>query len=317
MGYTIVYDKKFVKTEKGIIPVILSGSSNCYTTNSRGQDVRTRDWGCFRFAERPMSGEMIMEEVKKLVPTTYGEHFMYNGKWVDDNGFVNFFKSGIRNALTLEELMDKYIVSCLRIEVCAKDIESTKEWPSPLTLMSASCRNNEELEEALECAIAAFDGQPKEAYPYFRYAFGYENERLKTRRKNRRRNCKVAETGFLLRFTNSDYFVRRSSRHMWHSPYASTARHFRSREDAERYCLTELRGYDIAKGATIVAKKLVIRTPRLNDCPTERKFWTGHGFTPMAAFAKTFSSEEQAEKEKTSPYFTIAGVGDVEIVTEY
>lgn len=43
MSYSIIYGRQFVKTTKGIIPMILSGSNNC-TEFIQGREVLERNW---------------------------------------------------------------------------------------------------------------------------------------------------------------------------------------------------------------------------------------------------------------------------------
>jgi len=303
MSYTLVYDKKFLKTKNGYITLVLAGSSNCYNVRYDGREVRERSWCAFNYAEQPKSEADIMAMVHSELPSTYGQHFMYNGKWVNDKGLVNFVQSGIKNALTLEELIGKYLVFGLHVSVTAKDLTSDKEFKPSITLMTKYCKTNEELEEALAEAEAAIKSQSKDAYPYVNYSFGFEKTRLETRHKKSRRRSKPSamKAGAYIRLKNGDYFTRKSSRHMWFSYYVESARLFNNAEAAEKYCREELRGYDTANGATIVARKLVIRT--VSDKPHVPTYWAGRGFVSDKNFAHTFNTEAQAEKEMRSPVF--------------
>lgn len=311
MSYTIIYDKKFVKTEKGIIPIVLAGSNNCYMVNHRGQEVRSREWGPFRFAQVPMSAEDIMAEVNGMVPSTYNEHFVYNSKWVDDKGFVSFFESGIKNAMTLEEILDKYLAFNLNVKVFAKDLESTKEWPPSLTLFNEFCKDNASLEAALEQAVTILNAQPEEAHAHIDYSFGASDGRLETRHKRRGRSRKPADTGFIILLSNGNYFKKRSSCHMWHTPYEQHARAFRSYEEAEAYLQKDLRGYDIAATARIIAKKFVICTDDFKE------YWAGNEFIKKAIFAKPFNTEKQAEAAKDSAELKLAAAGKSVIITTH
>ena len=108
MSYEIVYDKQFVKCEHGIIPIVLTGSSNC-TMFYGGREIRERYWESWFATNKhervAFSEQEIMEWVYSIIPSTYNEHFMYRSKWVDDNGFVSFFKNGIKSAKTIEEII--------------------------------------------------------------------------------------------------------------------------------------------------------------------------------------------------------------------
>ena len=50
-----------------------------------------------------------MTKVKGYVPSGYNQHFVRNGKWVDDECFVRFFENGLKKAKTLEELNEELL----------------------------------------------------------------------------------------------------------------------------------------------------------------------------------------------------------------
>ena len=50
-----------------------------------------------------------MERIKSYCDGgEYQEHFIQNGKWVDDKGLIRFIQNGIKNAKTIEELKEDY-----------------------------------------------------------------------------------------------------------------------------------------------------------------------------------------------------------------
>jgi hypothetical protein len=289
MSYTIVYDKKFVKTAHGIIPIVLSGCSNLYRTNLKGKDVLCRSWGAFRNSGLPASAEEIMAEVHKSLPSTYNQHFKYSSRWVDDKGLVSFFESGIRNALTLEEMTRKYIVFGLSVDVLAHEVGTGKDYPPSRHVFSKYCRTNDELDDALEHAIEAFAAQPEEARPYFEYSFG-KDERLKPFVRTHRTYGAKEEMGYLILLENGCYFIRRSSRRMWSVADAKNARVFRSQDEAVKYVHEGLCGYEIANKAIIMQKTLVVCTSDYEQ------YWAGRGFVMSDTFAKTYNTQAQAEK---------------------
>ena len=46
MSYEIVYSRNFIKTNRGILPLVLTGSNNDYTWTGR-RWRRSRSWACF------------------------------------------------------------------------------------------------------------------------------------------------------------------------------------------------------------------------------------------------------------------------------
>ena len=302
MGYTIVYDKKFIKTNGGIIPLVLAGSSNCYTHTFAGREKRERSWCCFAYDGPCMTEEALMAEIRKKVPSTYGEHFVYNGKWVDDNGYVNFFKSGIKNALTLEELVGKYVVFDLRVSLQMKDLDSDKEYKPTTRVFSRVCRTNDELEQAMNDALALRSTLPQEAYPYFEFSLGSGDDRLETRSKKRRKtNNARGKASTMIVLSNDCYFTKKSSRHIWFSYNADDARLFRNVEVAKEYCKNKLRSFPVAEVSKIVSKKHIIRT--VNDSPKEHLYWAGSKFISDKNFALALNTEAQVQKEMSTAIF--------------
>ena len=320
MGYTIIYDKKFIKTNGGVIPLVLAGSSNCYTSTYAGREKRERSWCCFSYKGPCPSAETLMEEVFKDIPSNHNEHFVYNGKWVDDNGFVNFFKSGIRNALTLEELLDKYVVFDLKVSLQIKDLDSDKEYKPTTCAFSKMCQTNEELEKAINDVLAIRKSLPEETFPRVDFSLGYGDNRLETRHKKRKKpNSLRSKAGTMIVLSNGCYLVRKSSRHVWYSHWSDEARLFRNVEVAKEYCQNELRRFPVAEVSKIVSKKYVIRT--VNDSPKERLYWAGSKFISDKNFALALNTEAQVQKEMSATIFKHAlaetGVSDCEAVFEF
>lgn len=108
MSYTICYDRRFIRSGLGITPLWLAGSNNCtfvrYDSRGRRYEVRERDWAPM-FGAAGVSEEALMREANTFVPSTYGEHFRRDGKWVDDAAFLHFVENGIKNAITIEEFL--------------------------------------------------------------------------------------------------------------------------------------------------------------------------------------------------------------------
>lgn len=107
MGYTIVYDRKFIRCGDKYIPFCLYGSSNCTFYSYRsGREVRERSWGNFVYKDNMILGtsDEIMSVVKATHTGTSSENFKFHGKWMDDAQVVRFFESGIKNAVTVADL---------------------------------------------------------------------------------------------------------------------------------------------------------------------------------------------------------------------
>ena len=117
MSYEIVYNRQFLKIDGKIVPLVLYGSNNCCEIMWNGRQRRERSWNPMYFGRNTMiaqTEENIMERINSCCDGTYEEHFVRNGKWVDDKGLIKFFQNGIKNAKTIEELKEEYFFNGMR-----------------------------------------------------------------------------------------------------------------------------------------------------------------------------------------------------------
>ena len=128
MSYTIVYRSLFVRIpaeeafeHDRFIPMVLAGDNNVYETSRR----RARSWSAFwanKSDECPVAytQEELTAKVESFLPSSYGEHFVRNGKWVDDDGLRKFFRNGVQNSQTLEEMQESSAYP-ERVFLCGND----------------------------------------------------------------------------------------------------------------------------------------------------------------------------------------------------
>lgn len=113
MSYEIIYAREFIKTgDDRIIPLVLSGSNNCWDTRYKGHWRKERSWFPIyaKSGENPaITAEELMKKINSYVPSDYQAHFVRNGKLVNDDSFVRFFENGIKKAKTIEELYAELI----------------------------------------------------------------------------------------------------------------------------------------------------------------------------------------------------------------
>ena len=107
MSYEIIDGRQFIRTTRGILPMILGGSNNC-TMVYGNREIRERSWFI-------MYGEKWLEipECELLVKAEElfgGEHLneehsaRYGGKWLSGADFLFFVKRGVKYAKTIEEI---------------------------------------------------------------------------------------------------------------------------------------------------------------------------------------------------------------------
>lgn len=143
MSYDIFYGKQFVKLQRTgeVIPVLLSGSSNCFECGQGGRDGRrTRSWDSFRYYNRKGKLSEKPDIILKNLDADLRKHIRENGKARDYSEAVKpaavrdrwgyyigiaiggghcadtswsryrgFFENGIKGALTIKELTARNI----------------------------------------------------------------------------------------------------------------------------------------------------------------------------------------------------------------
>lgn len=124
MSSDIIYNKQFIKvSEDRFVPMILSGSSNC-TEFVNGRERRERSWNTYKYMLRGGCVGTLAEMLETAHEINNGnkdrENYNENqfgwfealnikGTKTTFNNFINLFKSGCKNAKTIEELRELHI----------------------------------------------------------------------------------------------------------------------------------------------------------------------------------------------------------------
>ena len=131
MSYEIIYGRQFIRTTRGIIPLILSGSNNC-SMFYQGREIRERDWGVAygdAWLERP-EAELLEDAETRLGADRKDEECLVIGrKWVTCGGFLQYIRNGIKNAMTIEDvcrLKSGQFLRCM-VSYCNKAVDSLWE----------------------------------------------------------------------------------------------------------------------------------------------------------------------------------------------
>lgn len=237
MGYDIVYERQFIRTKKGyVIPLVLAGSSNCFTEHfdSRGRlyQKRERDWTTLMIpcnSNISIDEEELMNKVESTLPTSYGEHFMRSGKFLDDDQFRKFMKNGIRDAKMIEELselnfFDIYMKGYLSVY---KDRNSDIE-------NSVIIKNSDELEEFLQKADERLKQRENDERIYVHLSFRDEKAVPHPKHKKTRNMNKKKPDAFWTIKREDGYYLGRL-----HRGGANLSRNpekvFKTKEAAEKY----------------------------------------------------------------------------------
>lgn len=166
MSYDIVYARQFIRCSKGIIPLVLIGPSNCYTPTYKGRERRVREWAPL-FRDPVMSEDALMQTVESCCGRQYQEHFKWHSKWVDDKGFRSFVRNGIRDAMTIEEILSASSMNALHCKLTI--------WTKPdshrFEDLSKAVRTTQELEDWLDEAQQYYEARHEEESIYFDMRF--------------------------------------------------------------------------------------------------------------------------------------------------
>lgn len=102
MSSEIEFNRQFIRSEAGITPVWLHGDNR--TTTGYGRHERyCRHWSLF-WGKLGTTEEELLEEAKNYMGS-YQEHWLKNGKYVDDDGLLRWIRNGCKSAATIEEIL--------------------------------------------------------------------------------------------------------------------------------------------------------------------------------------------------------------------
>lgn len=103
MSITILYNSVFLRSARGITPVILSGDSNVYDVDGHGRATRReRHWCCFD-NKLAVSEDELMKRVEGLRESE--EIWRRWNRIVDGEGLIRWMRKGIRNATSVEDVI--------------------------------------------------------------------------------------------------------------------------------------------------------------------------------------------------------------------
>lgn len=232
MSYEIVYNKQFLKIDKKIIPLTLCGSSNCYESLPNGRQRREREWDAIYIGRSnkqiAVTEAEIMKEIEFCCDGEYQEHFMQNGKWVDDKGLIRFFQNGIKNAKTIEELKEDYFfMGMYGYFSIWKGMDNTIE-------NRAEINSSDDLRKFLEAAQNRLDNRTDKEGIYI--CLGYYNEKFESRVKPERKARERLTDYFAIKVGDRDsYLVKLTSRKIKYTSLCNLTKQFKTEKEANKY----------------------------------------------------------------------------------
>ena len=122
MSYDIMYNTQFIKTAHGITPCILSGCNNVTEckrdASGRPYERRERNWSVFGNM-LDVSAKELTEYAQSFVGGAYQEHWMQNGKWIDDAALMRWVKHNTQTAAALDDIMAENNLGSVRCYISA------------------------------------------------------------------------------------------------------------------------------------------------------------------------------------------------------
>lgn len=233
MSYSIVYNAQFLKIDGKIIPLVLYGSNNCYEPLSNGRQRRERQWYSLYFNggnEQIVATEVeIMERVRSYCDGgEYQEHFMQNGKWVDDKGLTRFFQDRIKNAKTIEELKEDYFFRGMQGYFSVwEEMDNTIENHTEIN-------SSDDLQKFLDAAQDRLAKRTEKEEIYI--CLHYYNEKFEPRVKRKRKPKERLTDYFAIKIGNYDsYLVKLTSRRIRHASLCDLTKQFKTEKEANKY----------------------------------------------------------------------------------
>lgn len=233
MSYSIVYNKQFLKIDGKIIPLVLYGSNNCYEPLPNGRQRRERQWYSLYFngtnEQIAATKVEIMEMVKSYCNGgKYQEHFMQNGKWVDDKGLNCFIQNGIKNAKTIEELNEDYffkgMYGCFSVW---KGMDNTIE-------SRFEINSSDDLRKFLDIAQDRLNRRTDKEEIYI--CLYYYNEKFESRVKPKQKQKERLTDYYTIKIGNRDsYLVKLTSRRIRHTSLCNLTKQFKTEKEANKY----------------------------------------------------------------------------------
>ena len=233
MSYSIVYNKQFLKIDGKIIPLVLYGSNNCYESLPNGRQRRERQWYSLYFNGENEQITATEAEIMKKIESCcdggeYQEHFMQNGKWVDDKGLIRFFQKGIKNAKTIEELKkDCFFRGMQGYFSVWKGMDNTIE--SVINIYSS-----DDLRNFLNAAQDRLAKRTDKEEIYI--CLHYYNEKFQSRVKAERKQKERLTDYFAIKVGDYDsYLVKLTSRRIRHASLCDLTKQFKTEKEANKY----------------------------------------------------------------------------------
>ena len=236
MGTSILFKKQFIKVNNNYVPMILSGSSNCFDWGSTGRERIARDWGNMSFhcggklfateneimtsIDKCLDDEIERSKTSKFSPATAEQVKSAYGWYIglrigslstaktSSSRYKSFFVDGIRKALTIEQLR----LSGVSVRLTVSKYNEANVLDAGLKMREDAYMSTTEEFEAAMIEWESYYG--KTAGIYVIYGGEEQLNRLfKSNRKEVVKRAKKAVTScYMIEFMGNRYFIKRSKK---------------------------------------------------------------------------------------------------------
>ena len=233
MSYEIVYNKQFLKIDEKIIPLVLHGSSNCYEPLPNGRQRRERNWSPLYIGGSNKQIAATEADIMKEIESgcdggEYQEHFMKNGKWVNDKGLIRFFQNGIKNAKTIEELKEDYFFMGMH-----GYLDIWNKWDNTIE-NRVEINSSDDLRKFLDAVQERIDNRAEKEEIYI--CLQYYNEKFELKVKPERKAKERLTDYFAIKVGNYDnYLVKQTSRRIKYTSLCELTKQFKTEKEANKY----------------------------------------------------------------------------------
>lgn len=235
MSYEILYNKQFLKTQEGkYIPIILSGSNNCYQVQWNGKERRSRKWSICNMPhwcnyKIDFTEEELLKEQEQWLDRE--QFYVVNGKYVNGKQWYNLVKNAIKNAKTIEEL-DQYDRPVAYLHIWKND--NGKSFDSHTDRIKLN--NSQDLQDFIKMYNERLkEKQNNEAiYP----VIDFRVEKFKHQKKGKRQPKEKLNEFYAVVLDRgcAEFFVQQiTARRLFYTQYKEYAKQFKTEREALKW----------------------------------------------------------------------------------
>ncbi len=106
MSYSIEYNRQFIRTSTGFLPLVLMGPNNVYETDRR----RARSWQVLSSKLFNLPLDRMLFIASSELMSSFDQQWVRGGQYITNSGFLSWIRSGCASACNIEDfrLFNRY-----------------------------------------------------------------------------------------------------------------------------------------------------------------------------------------------------------------